>query len=78
MLGISYGNDFLCLTSFECAHIILSLFRVLEDSQTGRCIPTGDLHILSQTYLDNRRKAFVSQRADFVEENKEPVKYAHR
>ena len=52
--------------------------RIVEDTSPGSCLPTGDLHTLSEAYLRSRRRAFVSQRADFVEESRDPLSYANR
>ena len=41
-------------------------------------LPTGELHILTQTYFENRRKAFVSQRPELVGQHKDSISYSHR
>ena len=41
-------------------------------------LPTGDLHILTQKYFDNRRKAFLSERPHLADDYSITIDYSRR
>lgn len=50
--------------------------RVKEGSKNH--LPTGDLHIFTQKYFDNRKKAFLSKRPHLADEYETSINYSHR
>ncbi|XP_064390238.1 WD repeat-containing protein 93-like [Halichondria panicea] len=51
-----------------------SAMNRIGSASTG-CIPSGEMHLLTEAYLCNRRTAFVAQRKHFVDEARQPLNY---